>query len=382
MRSVQVLDVADSVASTPGQFEGERDYFATADVADHGVVTPSKITFATRPSRANLVVEVGDVLFAKMSETRKVLEVNKQLSEAIFSTGFFNLRPRPGLLFSRYLYWFLNSYEFQFEKERRVSGATQKALTLRGLRDIAMPLPEIGEQRRIAAILDTADAIRRGREQALALTDDLLRSTFLEMFGDPVTNPKGLPVVAIHQLADITTGNTPSRKNDEYYGDGIEWIKSDNINTADHHLTVALERLSELGQKVGRVAPAGSTLITCIAGSPSCIGNAAIADRAVAFNQQINALIPKKNVNAYFLYTQVLVAKSKIQNASTNSMKGMVSKGKLKQVGFLSPNADAQNEFGQFFSSMHNSRIAMVSANGASHVLASSLSQRAFRGEL
>ncbi len=59
------------------------------------------------------------------------------------------------------------------------------------LRQLArIPSPASHEQRRIAAILDKADAVRRKRKEAIALTEELLRSAFLEMFGDPVTNPK------------------------------------------------------------------------------------------------------------------------------------------------------------------------------------------------
>ncbi len=142
-------------------------------------------------------------------------------------------------------------------------------------------MPPLPEQRRIADILDKADAVRRKRKGAIALAEELLRSAFLEMFGDPVTNPKGWPVKPLTALGTVTTGNTPSRDVPEYFGEAIEWIEFDNINTPSHYLTPAVEGLSEKGRAVGRVAPAGSTLMTCIAGSPDCIGNVGLADREV-----------------------------------------------------------------------------------------------------
>jgi type I restriction enzyme S subunit len=124
------------------------------------------------------------------------------------------------------------------------------------------------------------------------MADELLQSAFLDRFGDPLTNKKGLPTAPINELGRVVTGNTPPRANPENYGNAIEWIKSDNINTPEHFLTPADEYLSEVGKLQGRTVPAGSTLVTCIAGSPSVIGNAALADREVAFNQQINAVVP------------------------------------------------------------------------------------------
>ena len=119
-----------------------------------------------------------------------------------------------------------------------------------------------------------ADALRAKRREALAQLDTLLQSTFLDMFGDPVTNPMGWDTSALGEVGEVITGNTPSRKHPEYYGEDIEWIKSDNINDPSFVLTEAEERLSVAGKAVARTSPRGSILVTCIAGSPSCIGNA------------------------------------------------------------------------------------------------------------
>lgn len=81
-----------------------------------------------------------------------------------------------------------------------------------------MPVPPMSEQRRIADILDKADAIRRKRKQAIALTDDLLRSTFLDMFGDPVANPHRWPVSSVSELCEGKQYGTAEKANDEHRG--------------------------------------------------------------------------------------------------------------------------------------------------------------------
>lgn len=86
-------------------------------------------------------------------------------------------------------------------------GATVKGITLDFLKSLEIPLPPLDEQKRIAAILDKADAIRRKRQQAIKLADDFLRSVFLDMFGDPVTNPKGWEVKPIKNgLKEVKSG--------------------------------------------------------------------------------------------------------------------------------------------------------------------------------
>ncbi|MCA2692061.1 MULTISPECIES: restriction endonuclease subunit S [unclassified Microcystis] len=252
----------------------------------------------------------------------------------------------------------------------------------RFLKRTFFPLPPLEEQRRIAAILDKADGVRRKRKEAIRLTEELLKSTFLEMFGDPVTNPKGWEIAKLGDFGKILTGNTPPRSVSENYGDEIEWIKSDNITTPEHFLTEAEEKLSAKGKKIARTVPNGSVLVTCIAGSRSSIGRAALTDREVAFNQQINAVVPNSDVDPYFLYGQLFVAQHLVQAQSTDSMKGMVNKSKFSSIEFIKPPSQKQQKFGKWFLGFHRYYMNLISGEEQSENLFNSLLQRAFRGEL
>lgn len=102
----------------------------------------------------------------------------------------------------KYLYYYFLKRGFSDV----ISGSAQPQITGQGLTKIEIPLPPLKEQKRIAAILDKADAIRRKRQQAIKLADDFLRSVFLDMFGDPVTNPKGWEVKKIRDFLSIKNG--------------------------------------------------------------------------------------------------------------------------------------------------------------------------------
>jgi len=266
--------------------------------------------------------------------------------------------------------------------ERYVHGSTMRHVNRKEFLSTKIRLPPLPEQQRIAAILDKADAVRRKRQQTFDLADQFLRSAFLDLFGDPVTNPKGWPIKKLGEVAKITTGNTPSRKRPEYFGPGIEWIKSDNINTPGHFLTRAEESLSLAGGGNARIVEGGATLMTCIAGSRSCIGNVALADREVAFNQQINAITPGEELESDFLYGELLYAKKLIQAASTNSMKGLVSKGRLSRVATPVPPLELQKRFSHLFRETLRGANHLAGAQAEASALFSSLTQRAFRGEL
>jgi type I restriction enzyme S subunit len=292
---------------------------------------------------------------------------------ALGADGVKVLVPRPGLD-ARFAFHYLQTV--------RLPKDLGYSRHFKYLREAPVPRPPLGEQRRIADILDKADAIRRKRKEAIALTEALLRSAFLEMFGDPVTNPKGWPLEPLAKLGRITTGNTPSRTVPDYFGDDVEWIKSDNINTPSHYLTPATEGLSAKGRAVGRTVPAGSTLMTCIAGSPDCIGNVALADREVAFNQQINAVTSHDGVDYRFVYVLLLVGKRLIQAASTKGMKGMVSKGKLEGVLVPVPPAKEQAQFGEAFDRVLRLSRRQEVAQREAQILFDTNVERAFSGEL
>ena len=95
---------------------------------------------------------------------------------------------------------------------------------------LEIPLPPLPEQKRIAAILDKADAIRRKRQQAIQLADDFLRAVFLDMFGDPVTNPKGWPVDKFGNVFDVRDGTHDSPS---YVSSGFPLITSKNIKNGE-----------------------------------------------------------------------------------------------------------------------------------------------------
>lgn len=283
------------------------------------------------------------------------------------------LVPKKDLLYPKYFYFFLHrlkieshgySRHYKFLKEKQ----------------IVIPPPQT--QKKIVSILEKADETKRLRMQADELTNQLLQSVFLEMFGDPVKNPKGWEIKELKEMGFVKTGNTPPRKNPEYYGNYIEWIKSDNINTPYTYLTKSEEMLSEEGVKVGRTAPKNSVLVTCIAGSISCIGNVAIADRDVAFNQQINAIIPKEHLNDFFLYYLILSSKSCIQNSSTQGMKGMISKSAFESLRFICPPSYLQDKFRKYAEEVEKLKNYQKQSQQEIDNLFNALMQKAFKGEL
>lgn len=379
MKKMKFTDCVDIVGSSCHKFDGTKVYVSTGAV-DTDRIEPLDteiVDYDGRPSRANLVAEENDILFAKMQATEKTLPIDEELSKHIYSTGFCAVRAKDHIITNKCLYYLLTSETFLEQKDKNCSGATQKAITNAGLEKIVISVPDLEQQ---TAFVEQMDAVRNMivyRKEQLKKLDELVKSRFIEMFGDPVTNPKGWDKRKLSNECDIVTGNTPSRKNPEYYGDYIEWIKSDNINTPNATLTRADEYLSQSGLEVGRYVDAGAILMTCIAGSIGCIGNVAIADRKVSFNQQINGIIPKAN-NTWFMYVLFELTKKEIQSSINMALKGILSKGQLSEMEFIFPPIDLQNEFATFVEQTDKLKFEVKEALEKLETLKKSLMQQYF----
>ena len=120
--------------------------------------------------------------------------------------GWLVLSGNPERVDSDYFYHLLGSDLLKRRFSALAAGAVVKNLNIDLVKGVEIPLPPLPEQKRIAAILDKADAIRRKRQQAIQLADDFLRAVFLEMFGDPVTNPKGWETTSLTSCGSFKNG--------------------------------------------------------------------------------------------------------------------------------------------------------------------------------
>ena len=358
MKTLLFTECVDFVGTACKPFAGTKQYVSTGAVdVDHINDSDTKIVdYEGKPSRANLEAMAGDVLFAKMQGTKKTLLIDPVLANHIYSTGFCAVRAKESVLTERCLYHLLTSEMFLSQKDKNCSGATQKAITNAGLGKIVIHVPSIEEQDDIVDQLDTIISIITKRQQELAALDDLIKARFVEMFGDTKSNPYGFKKRPLKETCTVITGNTPSRSVSEYYGDSIEWIKTDNIIAGKLNPSQALEYLSDEGVKVGRTVEKGAILMACIAGSVASIGRVCITDRKVAFNQQINAIVPK-DYDSLFLYAMLQLSKEYLVEEINMALKGILSKSKLEGKEFIVPPIEQQKQVAAFVVQVDKSKV-------------------------
>lgn len=149
--------------------------------------------------------------------------------EGILSNNLFKITFDKKVVDRDYLYLLLSSDVFQNVLQQQMKGGIQKHLGHQTISRQEIPLPPLEEQKRIAAILDKADAIRQKRKQAIDLADEFLRSVFLDMFGDPVTNPKGWEVRLCKDLFNRITVGIVVKPSSYYVEAGVPALRSLNI---------------------------------------------------------------------------------------------------------------------------------------------------------
>lgn len=245
------------------------------------------------------------------------------------------------------------------------------------LKEVDIRLPNKSEQQHIVEILDKLTGLLSLRKKQLAKLDELVKARFVEMFGDPKDNPNEYSKKQLKETCNVITGNTPSRAVDSYYGDYIEWIKTDNIVSGLLHPTTATERLSEKGMAVSRTVEKNSILMACIAGSISSIGRICVTDRKIAFNQQINAIVPNE-YNIFFLYVMLQLSKEYLVEEINMSLKGILSKSKLEEKTFIVPPMELQEQFAAFVVQSDKLKAVAQQALDEAQVLFDSLMQQYF----
>jgi len=294
------------------------------------------------------------------------------------------LRPDTEIIYPKYFFYVLSD-NHKKGKTLRYQNRTTGIINLKldNYLQSEIPLPPLGDQKRIAHLLGSVEGLIARRKQHLQQLDDLLKSVFLEMFGDPVRNEKGWEKPELKHFGKISTGNTPPRKDpSNYSSQHIEWIKTDNISVDTVFISPAVEHLSEVGVTKSRTVTKGALLVACIAGSVESIGRAALTDRTVAFNQQINAIQPKKEVNPFYLYVLFKISRAYIQKHATKGMKKILTKGDFEKITMIKPPIALQNQFAAIVEKVESIKSRYQQSLAELETLYGALSQKAFKGEL
>ena len=303
--------------------------------------------------------------------------------------GFISiLRPMSKELESSYLYrWF--SADVIQRKLRSFANQTTNISNLDHKRtlELQIPLPPLAEQKRIAGILDAADALRAKRREALAQLDTLLQSTFLDMFGDPVTNPMGWPEVALGaHTSKIGSGATPLGGEAAYKKDGIALIRS--MNVRDGHFSqhgLAFIDGQQAARLDGVVVESDDVLLNITGASVARVCRAPRDVLPARVNQHVAIIRPTNGFDQRFLEQCLLFPSMKrrlLRIAGAGATREAITKDAIKRLLVIQPPRNEQDRFAAIVQSVERQKTNHRAHLAELDTLFASLQSRAFRGDL
>ena len=260
-------------------------------------------------------------------------------------------------------------------------GVAQNNINMTMLRDFEIPLPSPDEQRKIAAVLDKISDLTAKRRRQLDKLDELVKSRFVEVFGDPLLNTKGWVQVAIKDAcASILGGGTPSKSNPEYFTGTIPWVSPKDMKTSI--IDDSIDHITEdaISNSTTNLVPQNSVLMVVRSGILKHTLPVAINRVPVAINQDMKAFIPNDRITAeYFMYYLKSIEQDILGNVRCVTADNIDFKAfQIRQISL--PPFKLQQQFTSFLTCSNTFRFLVYNSLKKLELLKRALMQEYFGG--
>nr|WP_302475009.1 restriction endonuclease subunit S [Pseudomonas aeruginosa] len=329
-------------------------------------------------------LKAGDILVARMPDPiGRACIFPEDMGRCVTVVDICIVRPDSERIDNRWLMHLINSERFRNQIDRHVTGTTRQRISRGNLAGLEIPLPPLPEQKRIAAILDKADAIRRKRQQAIQLADDFLRAVFLDMFGELVTS-SGYANSQKYKLLELVDYIDYRGKTPEKSESGIPLITAKNVKSGyvdDEPREYIPEENYDAWMTRG-FPRKNDVLFT----TEAPLGNVALLGEyeKVAIGQRLVALRSKGKVTheyLLFLLLHPFIQDLICARSSGSTVKGIRTK-ELYAIELPVPDMQKQREFSAVYWKSKSLRSNQESAHQLDVLNFSALSQKAFAGQL
>jgi len=266
--------------------------------------------------------------------------------------------------------------------EAKTPFVTVKHLSSKKILDMEFEIPSLLVQKKISLTLEKADQLKTLRQEADDLTNQFLQSLFIDMFGDPVKNPKKWPRKKLSEVSEVVSGSTPDTNNSLYWDGKINWITPAELIDGDNYYYSETERkISELGSKsIGaRLFPVDTVMLT----TRAPIGKVAIAGNLMCSNQGFKSFICNKEVlNHIYLYVLLLSKKEYLNGLGTGATFKEINKKTVESIQIPVPPIELQNKFAKIAQQIEETKQKQSVSKEKIEEITSAITQKAFAGEI
>ncbi|MBK7234041.1 MAG: restriction endonuclease subunit S [Saprospiraceae bacterium] len=335
--------------------------------------------------------ENGDILYTRVGSFGEAAVIDLDFDFSIF-VSLTLIKPNQKLVDSRFLMWHLNSPNVRNFATRNTSGIGVQNLNVGVVREFQIPLPPLPIQKRIAEILDAADALRRKDQELLKKYDELAQAIFIDMFGDPVKNEKGWEVKTIEQLVKNTRHSIKrgpfggALKKEIFVNDGFlvyEQFHALNNDFNFERYYINQEKYNEL---IAFDVKPKDIIISC---SGIYLGKLAIVPEGAKtgiINQALLKLTLDENIykNEFFvkIFTQDNFKETYFASERGAAIPNFPPMSTFKEFKFICPPINIQNEYLKIVHNLQQQIDIISLEHKTAHNLFQTLLQKAFKGEL
>lgn len=346
-----------------------------AGAADYGEIYPKPKKATSEPTK---VCTEGDIIICVRAT---IGDLNWADNEYCLGRGVAGLRVNPEKLDAKYLWYFIGSYEK--ELYRSSTGSTFPQINRTIIETIPIPLPPLETQRQIAAVLEKADQLRKDCKLMEQELNSLAQSVFIDMFGDPVTNPKGWEVKPLSSIASVQLGKMLSSKSKQ--GDNPKkYLRNANVQWRKIEVFDLLEMdFSE--KEVKKFTLNNGDLLVCEGGE---IGRCGIWKSQVAdcyYQKALHRVRLKQElcipeyIQEYFFW---MAERGGLMSSVNEVTFKHLTAEKMNKLLVPLPSVDLQSQFTKAYDSIHNKISENSEVGREAESAFNSLMQKAFKGEL
>lgn len=320
----------------------------------------------------------GDILISRLPEpVGRACIVPKRNRRMITAVDCTILRVDESVIDKKYLLHFLKSQKYFRTLTGKLAGTTRKRVSRKNLGEIEVDLPDRPTQEHIGNVIENLELIIQKKKEQLEEYDTLIKSRFVEMFGDLKNNKSNYAVSKIGDFADVLTGATPKRSNSEYYDGNIPWVKTGEISKgyiydAEEHITK--KALKETNCKL--LPP--KTIMVAMYGQGKTRGQAGMLEIEASTNQACAAIIPNEMYSSNFLLKQLDIRYDELREHGRGGNQPNLNLSMIKNFEVILPELDVQNQFANFVYHIDKLKFEVQKSLDETQLLFDSLMQEYF----
>jgi len=321
-------------------------------------------------------LQENDILFSIAGAIGRTAVVTKDILPANTNQALAIIRIPQGVVNYSFLLYILQSSCVLEQAEKKKQGVAQLNLSLKDIGDFVIPDLSLEKQQGIVDNLDKVNTLISLRKQQLSKLDELVKSRFIELFGDYDLSHAQTDWKAISEIGKVVGGATPKTNVEKYWDGEYRWITPAELSADSGYIYDSVRKLTKAG--VDSCSLQEMPINTVILSSRAPIGKVAIAGNTFYCNQGFKNIICNNEILPRYLYTVLLLNTEYLNSLGRGATFKEISKSIVESIRLPVPSIELQKQFAAFVEQTDKSKFAIQKSLEKLETLKKALMQKYF----